>query len=147
MKYGCTKCGEFKPASEFHRNKENEDGIASRCKQCVSEYYAGYSAKQDNPVKTGFHKCPSCNVYKPHTQFWRNKRKTNGLQSYCQTCQRVSIRRSQQKRTKFNLPEDKDYQCGMCNQFKPHTEFHLNKNRASGLQVYCKECRKLRYGY
>ena len=35
----CTKCPEIKDMTEFHRNKHNSDGRASRCKACLKAYY------------------------------------------------------------------------------------------------------------
>ena len=32
----CNKCGEIKPPSEYHINNALTDGLASRCKICVS---------------------------------------------------------------------------------------------------------------
>lgn len=33
----CTKCGEEKPESEFHKNRRSKDGLCSRCKACCCE--------------------------------------------------------------------------------------------------------------
>ena len=35
----CSKCGEWKPFSEFHKNKNTNDGLHSECKICRKEYY------------------------------------------------------------------------------------------------------------
>ena len=35
----CSKCGEWKPFSEFHKNKNTKDGLRSQCKICSKEYY------------------------------------------------------------------------------------------------------------
>ena len=34
----CPRCGETKPLTEFHRNRTTRDGLALRCKSCVSAY-------------------------------------------------------------------------------------------------------------
>jgi len=31
----CTKCGECKPLTEFHKQKDKKDGLRSHCKACV----------------------------------------------------------------------------------------------------------------
>lgn len=41
----CTKCGQIKALSEFHRNKRRVDGLRSCCKSCVSNYDSIYSKK------------------------------------------------------------------------------------------------------
>ena len=35
----CSNCGEWKPISEFHKNKNTKDGLRSQCKICRKEYY------------------------------------------------------------------------------------------------------------
>lgn len=34
----CTKCGQLKPKSEFHKDKYTNDGLGYRCKECVRNY-------------------------------------------------------------------------------------------------------------
>ncbi len=38
----CTKCGEEKPLSEFHRDRTKSDGRKSWCKLCTSGYQREY---------------------------------------------------------------------------------------------------------
>lgn len=38
----CTKCGETKLTSEFHRDKTHKDGFRSACKICVMSYMGLY---------------------------------------------------------------------------------------------------------
>ena len=35
----CSKCGEWKPFSEFYKKKNTKDGLRSECKICRKEYY------------------------------------------------------------------------------------------------------------
>lgn len=41
MEKKCTKCGEIKDVSEFHRNKNTKDGYVFYCKTCMSSYTKG----------------------------------------------------------------------------------------------------------
>ena len=34
----CIKCGEFKPLSEFHKNRASKDGLAYFCKPCNNKH-------------------------------------------------------------------------------------------------------------
>ena len=34
----CRKCKQFKPHSDFYKNRSSKDGLASWCKQCMKEY-------------------------------------------------------------------------------------------------------------
>lgn len=40
----CSKCGEVKPLSDFHKNRSNPDGLQYGCKPCVIE---GVKASQE----------------------------------------------------------------------------------------------------
>jgi hypothetical protein len=43
----CSKCGEIKPRTEFHKAKQAADGLRSHCKDCRKEYYRlTFKAKQ-----------------------------------------------------------------------------------------------------
>ena len=33
----CSKCGEHKPVSEFHKEKKSKDGLNTRCATCIAE--------------------------------------------------------------------------------------------------------------
>lgn len=52
----CTKCGEVKPKSEFHRKKNGKDGLRSYCKVCSREerkrqYASGYDHVPRNALR------------------------------------------------------------------------------------------------
>ena len=38
----CSKCGEEKSISEFHKDKSTKDGLKSYCKSCAKEYKKAY---------------------------------------------------------------------------------------------------------
>jgi hypothetical protein len=38
----CTKCGEYKPLSDFHVRRKSADGLNLKCKQCVMQYVRRY---------------------------------------------------------------------------------------------------------
>lgn len=40
----CSKCGETKPLTEFHRESKNTDGRRADCKECRNEYSREYHA-------------------------------------------------------------------------------------------------------
>ena len=47
----CTKCGEQKPLSDFHKNKSTTDGYCSLCKPCNKNHASTWN--KHNPVKRG----------------------------------------------------------------------------------------------
>ena len=43
----CTKCGETKGVSEFHKNKAGKYGVSPWCKVCMAQHQAKYRAKPE----------------------------------------------------------------------------------------------------
>lgn len=43
----CTKCGEAKPLTEYHRKKARRDGRQARCKTCLLAQQAAYAARTE----------------------------------------------------------------------------------------------------
>lgn len=43
----CTKCGETKPHTDFHKRKASPDGLKTRCKECSAEHKAEHNARPD----------------------------------------------------------------------------------------------------
>ena len=41
----CTKCGEVKAVSEFHKDKYSKDGFFDECKECRKKYYQANKEK------------------------------------------------------------------------------------------------------
>ena len=39
----CTKCGEVKPLTDYHRNKSKHDGRETWCKTCKNAYNTAYA--------------------------------------------------------------------------------------------------------
>jgi hypothetical protein len=51
MKY-CSKCGEAKPTSDFHKNKASRDGLCTYCKPCWNEYCKyRWETDRNNPAR------------------------------------------------------------------------------------------------
>ncbi len=49
MNKTCTKCGETKPTTEFHKNRAKSDGLRCRCKVCHRADAKAY--REANPEK------------------------------------------------------------------------------------------------
>jgi len=43
----CTRCGETKPAGEFHRRRNGPHGLAYWCKACCAAYQARYAETKE----------------------------------------------------------------------------------------------------
>ena len=51
MNKRCTKCGDEKPTTEFHRDSRAKDGLQAQCKDCKAEYW-----RQHGPQYRATHK-------------------------------------------------------------------------------------------
>ena len=49
----CSKCGEDKPLTDFHKNKVAKDGLTYHCKECMRERY--YEFRQEKPERSIYH--------------------------------------------------------------------------------------------
>ena len=43
----CTKCGEEKPVTEYHKQKRGKYGVTSKCKVCISEIDREYRSRPE----------------------------------------------------------------------------------------------------
>lgn len=78
----CTKCGEFKKVSNFHKWSKGQDGLKLQCKQCVREYdLAEDDPKRKMPRKIQgiLQHCRKCNNYLDKKEFYSNN-------TYCKSC-------------------------------------------------------------
>jgi hypothetical protein len=84
----CSKCGEDKPESEYHRNKNSKDGLQHYCKTCSSERNAArYAAIPKRPAATGVVKtCTGCSTLKPVEEFYPYPKSPDGRSHRCKVC-------------------------------------------------------------
>jgi ribosomal protein L32 len=84
----CSKCGEVKPADEFHKNLNSKDGKDSQCKSCRKEYYAQQKAilQRDGYKVITEKKCSKCGEVKPADEFSNYTHSKDGKQSWCKSC-------------------------------------------------------------
>lgn len=86
-------------------------------------------------------RCPGCKQEKCINRFTKNKRKKDGLSSYCKQCEK------EQRLVKKNKPKiiPNSKVCSNCNLEKDSCEFHLNNLSTDGLYSYCKKCKRELY--
>jgi len=48
----CSKCGERKPMTEYHKQKGTSDGLRSMCKACKNKADSDYAAAHSRPTAT-----------------------------------------------------------------------------------------------
>lgn len=64
----CYVCKEYKPLTEFHRNKSKKDGLSNLCKKCAIAYQAEYRERTVEKRKAYRHK-----YYLAHRDVTREK--------------------------------------------------------------------------
>jgi hypothetical protein len=98
-------------------------------------------------------RCPRCGETKPHSGFFKNKRRSDGLQGYCKECSQAAIRavaadtpekareRAVRKAERKALERQGMKRCPACDEVKPFDEFNRDKTNRDGLCPHCKECK------
>ena len=85
--------------------------------------------------------CSRCKIFRPWSEFNKNKHGTGGHQSWCRDCFREHHGR--QKKKEY-LITDSGRECSECGQFKLWSEFHKRRDLSAGHASQCKSCRKER---
>lgn len=102
----CSKCGEVKDVSEFHKCKGWKSGIHNWCKSCIKIkdsiiYQRNISRTIINPPKKE-KLCRKCGVMKPLELFHKDKGASNGRCAYCIECKRpLNSLKSKEWREKY----------------------------------------------
>lgn len=136
--YQCGKCGEHKPASEFHRNKARKTGLQFKCKACCKEASA-QRYREDADYRERMH---------ARAKQWReaNPDRVAQLEEKYYSAEREQrrIAREQRKQEREQkrreIAENGIYRCTKCGEDKPADGFHKNKQAWNGVQAWCKEC-------
>lgn len=103
----CSKCGETKPYSEFHKNAGTRDGLSHWCKVCrkqaTKEYYWRdpelqrrklLERRKQNPSYMKRYSreptcCAACREIKDVSAFGVDRSRKSGLNPYCKTCEKA----------------------------------------------------------
>lgn len=59
----CSKCGEEKPLSEFHKEKKGKYGVRAECKECTKKRHSTYDTKEKYRKWVENHKSKGTVVY------------------------------------------------------------------------------------
>lgn len=113
---GCCAKGETLPASEFDIDKNQPDGMAELCKECVSYSITTVSKAKKKPKIT---------------------EKTMGNYINHNDQQKIMAEPVQ-------LPKEKTKRCGACKDEKPMSHFTSNKSNYDGKEWLCRKCKNER---
>ena len=93
--------------------------------------------------------CTGCEALLPPSAFGVNRRKRNGLQSRCKSCQAEYQRRYRQeiRKRNANLTHDKSakFQCPCCQRSLRAADFALSRGMLNGLNRICRDCASIKY--
>lgn len=138
----CSKCGEEKPAIEFHADKSKKDGLCSCCKTCNAASGAASRAARKkayaDTIIPAAKVCPMCDKDKPASEFHSNRARKDGLETYCKACR--AARAAAYRKANFNVVFPEKKVCPRCGEEKPASEFYSDKSKRGGLSSHCKAC-------
>ena len=81
----CSICKESKTWDRFYRQSRAVDGLTSSCKDCRRERNVLQRKIVEFPTVAESY-CASCCEVLPSSEFYRDKYKKDGLQTYCKEC-------------------------------------------------------------
>ncbi|MGF1428744.1 endonuclease VII domain-containing protein [Kitasatospora sp. LaBMicrA B282] len=120
----CSRCKQILPAADFARNRSRWNGLQAICRACSAFYYdqrqlaRGKVPKPRVHVPEGHKRCAKCEHIKPHAEWDRNRRASDGLSAYCKACRKIDNRRRHFEKnygmTEADLQAMLDTQAGRC---------------------------------
>lgn len=147
----CTKCRQILPLSEFEYTRSNK-GEKIKRKICKTCYHESMSKKKDitktnedmntttqetTTVQTKT--CICCGETKPLTEFYRDKKATDGHQSYCKRCLNLrSAERARKARAEKRAAKAQDTQQTVVVRETLTDQQMVEALRARGWEVTCK---------
>lgn len=145
----CSKCGLWKPYTEYANHKRKKDGKHSRCKACYRIIdnpgkLAHLSNLPDNPDPKNGKICVKCHDWKPFAEFYDDPRNRNGKMARCRICFLADSgydagSREHLRRKPVEIPDGMRW-CTRCENVLPIEQFTLPSGR---IAPQCQPCRKL----
>ena len=133
----CKKCGKEKSIDEFHKNKNANDGLDNRCKECCSLLKKNKNKKIQDEINSrrdgnGNIRCKECGeLYPENKHYFRNNK--NGCTGKCRKCTYGWKYMPKQPEEGFQL-------CIECLGIYPLNEDYFHHSIKNGFRVKCKKC-------
>lgn len=88
MEKFCRFCQQYKPPSEFHKDRSKKDGLNPYCKTCQIARQKDYTARppRKSTAPEGFKRCQHCKETKRVDAFYKVKSYYDGLNKNCKAC-------------------------------------------------------------
>lgn len=96
--------------------------------------------------------CSKCQVWKPWSEYHRNRDGPNGYCSHCKDCRSVSRKQWRENETEHRTRLNAKYaereqlakqglkRCSKCSDIKPTKQFSIDRRKWDGLQSQCRAC-------
>lgn len=153
----CPGCTVAKPLADFHRSTRSADGLQRLCKDCGNDARRQRVALRRQETLAALppddcKRCPRCGEVKARSEYHRNRRTRDGLQTYCRPCSN-DIRRDYEQRHASDIAArrnerlaraqvDGEKTCTKCHVTKPRVEFYRHRTTRDGRATYCIQCVK-----
>ncbi|MCU0850516.1 MAG: hypothetical protein MUC80_04475 [Candidatus Thermoplasmatota archaeon] len=144
----CTTCHQFKPLSEFDKEKGYKDNIRPLCKGCKKKKQRQYAERWANQrsldADTQKEKtCKGCQKTKSIQEFSRDKYHKDGRLHLCKDCIKQKNKEMRQRWKAHQALQQDPPQvktCIHCNQTLPCSSFTKSINAKDGYENICKTC-------
>lgn len=135
----CADCGDVKSIGDFYSKQGQKDGLDYYCKKCrMNHSNVDRQIPEELIPKTKT--CLWCNQNKSSSDFYKDKRSFDGLNSVCAVCLDTrNQKRFQRIRENGVAPESK--QCTGCGETKSAFEFRTSYTANDTLSLYCNDCK------
>ncbi len=146
----CARCSQELPMSDFAIRAASKDGLQTWCRRCNSSWATEHRPRKMQvapPVQPGMKWCRRCGRTKVESSFASNRRRPDGLQSYCRACQAEDYRTKQIAASRVvkpgDIPDEHKF-CRGCQQVKPLSEFTGPTGTRARVTFQCKDCSRRR---
>lgn len=137
----CTKCNKIKPFSAYDKDSTKRLGLASSCKKCHADRkrnrakeWHSRQEELDRLFLEGKSRCTKCGSIKRLHMFLKSKRTKLGIYRLCKDCNneyRTRRRPSNRDYTNWEVFEDDEFTCYLCEEVLDPTLRHPNPKSLS----------------
>ena len=108
MEKKCTKCQKVKAIDQFGKHRGRKDGLNNQCRECVLLDSRRRKPLKRNPdiLPEGKKRCSTCKSIKNLEEFGTSKNRTDGLNTRCKICARVSKQNSRKNDSNCKTKEN-----------------------------------------
>ncbi|MER5558531.1 endonuclease VII domain-containing protein [Streptomyces sp. NPDC048491] len=120
----CSRCERMLSWEAFAKNRASRDGYQVYCRECSAAYHQQRQVARGKNVRPrvkapeGHKFCRTCGTIKPHSEWSRNRRASDGFATLCKSCKAAKGRARHLQRSYGLTEADRDSlvesQMGLC---------------------------------